>query len=294
MAQARSVGEPMRGSASPLPPDVTSRQLVADLYVHCVRLRGLSRLLALLGCGVGAATLWRDVQAVAPGRAPDPQAKLPLWVEVDETWLFLGGAKRPVAVVLGPKGERLDLRLSGPGCDWRAGSRAWPRAGCGADDRRRPGLRTGPGDGGPRRRHAQVAGYAERHHAGPGAVAKRTCHKVDPYLTFNTVTGPGPAAHPATPGPGTTAGSGARPAGSPENGEAGPRAPAAGGAQAAVAPRGTLARAGPQPGESQGARLHQPAGGWFGRFKPRARLTRGLKTEAGALNFVRLMARSMA
>ena len=26
--------------------------------------------------------------------------------------------------------------------------------------------------------------------------------------------------------------------------------------------------------------------GWFGRFKPRARLTRGLKTEAGALNFV--------
>ncbi|MCY3658008.1 MAG: hypothetical protein OXG36_03190 [Caldilineaceae bacterium] len=116
MAQARSVGEPMRGSASPLPPDVISRQLVADLYVHCVRLRGLSRLLALLGCGVGAATLWRDVQAVAPGRAPDPQAKLPLWVEVDETWLFLGGAK----VVLGPKGERLGpapersrLRLAG-------------------------------------------------------------------------------------------------------------------------------------------------------------------------------------
>ena len=26
--------------------------------------------------------------------------------------------------------------------------------------------------------------------------------------------------------------------------------------------------------------------GWFGRFKPRARLTRGLKTEAGTLNFV--------
>ena len=34
--------------------------------------------------------------------------------------------------------------------------------------------------------------------------------------------------------------------------------------------------------------------GWFGRLKPRARLTRGLKTEAGALNFVGLMARSMA
>ena len=34
--------------------------------------------------------------------------------------------------------------------------------------------------------------------------------------------------------------------------------------------------------------------GWFGRFKPRARLTRGLKTEAGARNFVCLMARGMA
>ena len=86
------------GSASPLPPGVTSRQrsqtfreLAADLYVHSVRCRGLARILALLGCGVGATTLWRDVQAVAPGREPDPQ------------------------------GERLDLRLSGPGFDWNDG-----------------------------------------------------------------------------------------------------------------------------------------------------------------------------
>ena len=34
--------------------------------------------------------------------------------------------------------------------------------------------------------------------------------------------------------------------------------------------------------------------GWLGRLKPRARLTRGLKTETGALNFVCLMARGMA
>ncbi len=33
--------------------------------------------------------------------------------------------------------------------------------------------------------------------------------------------------------------------------------------------------------------------GWFGHFKPRACMTRGLKTETGALNFVRLMARDM-
>ena len=34
--------------------------------------------------------------------------------------------------------------------------------------------------------------------------------------------------------------------------------------------------------------------GWFGCLKPRGRLTRGLKTEAGALNFVGLMAGGMA
>ncbi len=113
------------GSASPLPPGVTARQrpqafreLVTSLYVHSVSLRGLVRILDLLDCGVGAATLWRDVQAVAPGRMPDPQMGLPPWVEVDETWLTIGGEKRPVAVVLGPKGERLDLRLSSPGFDW--------------------------------------------------------------------------------------------------------------------------------------------------------------------------------
>ena len=34
--------------------------------------------------------------------------------------------------------------------------------------------------------------------------------------------------------------------------------------------------------------------GWFGRFKPRARLARGLMTETGTLNFVRLMAQGIA
>ncbi len=112
------------GRVSPLAPGVTAfqrpqafRELVTSLYVYRVSLRGLVRILDLLGCGVGAATLWRDVQAVAPGRMPDPQATLSPWLEVDETWLSIGGAKRPVAVVLGPTGERLDLRLSGPGFD---------------------------------------------------------------------------------------------------------------------------------------------------------------------------------
>ena len=84
---------------------------MTSLYVHSVSFRGLVRILDLLGCGVGAATLWRDVQAVAPGRMPDPQAALPPWVARDETWLSIGSAKRPVAVAAGPAAEWSRLRL---------------------------------------------------------------------------------------------------------------------------------------------------------------------------------------
>ena len=44
--------------------------------MYSVSLRGLSRVLALLGCGVDVATLWRDLQAVAAGREPDLEAAL--------------------------------------------------------------------------------------------------------------------------------------------------------------------------------------------------------------------------
>ena len=70
---------------------------------------------------MGAATLWRDVQA---------QRKF--WVDVDETWLSIGGEKRPVAVVPGPKGERLDLRPAGPGFDWGDWFKQPDAAACGA------------------------------------------------------------------------------------------------------------------------------------------------------------------
>ena len=78
---------------------------MTSLYVYSVSLRGLVRILDLLGCGVGAATLWRDVQAVAPGLMPALQAALPAWLEVDDTWLLIGDVKRLVAVVLAPKGN---------------------------------------------------------------------------------------------------------------------------------------------------------------------------------------------
>ena len=104
-------------SASPLPPGVTVlqrpqafRELVTSLYVHRVSLRGLVLILDLLVVAGRAGG--------GPGRMHVPQAVLSPWGEVDETWLSIGGEKRPVAVVLGPKGERLDLRLSGPGFDW--------------------------------------------------------------------------------------------------------------------------------------------------------------------------------
>ncbi len=62
----RAVGNRWRGPFSVLP---TMVYHPPNCYVHSVRLRGLVRMLDLLGCGVGAATLWQDVQAVARIRA---------------------------------------------------------------------------------------------------------------------------------------------------------------------------------------------------------------------------------
>ena len=85
------------GGVSPLPPGVTTlqrpqafRELVTALYVHSVSFRGLVRILDLLGCGVSAATLWRDVQTVHG--SPDPSLhprQMPASVGTD------GGAVAP-------------------------------------------------------------------------------------------------------------------------------------------------------------------------------------------------------
>ena len=96
-----------------------------------------------------------------------------------------------------------------------------------------------------------------------------------------------------TPGPGATAGGRIRPAGPLGGGEAGPRAPAE-----VWKLLWHLVERCHEVVHSQGnskvsASTHRLEG-WLGRLKPRARLTRGLKTEAGALNFVCLMARGMA
>ena len=280
-----------RGSTSPLPPDVTSRQhpqsfreLVAALYVHSVSFRGLSRILALLGCGVGAATLWRDVQAVAPGLAPDPQAALPPWVEVDETWLSIGGVKRPVAVVPGPKGDRLDLCLSGPGFDWAGwftGLAARGVQGLTTDD--------DPVDG----PALEASGLDRQQCAVP---RQRTVGRHIRGLDEDDLTHRDRVLLPIL------------------RRRARARPPEAGPVLLALWEAVMQGRVRLHPEvrkllwhlverwhdlvSSQG-NPGVPAStnrleGWLGRCKPRARLTRGLKTETGALNFVCLMARGMA
>ncbi|MXZ42673.1 MAG: transposase family protein, partial [Caldilineaceae bacterium SB0666_bin_21] len=235
------------GCVSPLPPDATSRQrpqtfreLVADLYVYSVSLRGLSRILALLGCGVGAATLWRDIQAVASSRVPDPEADLhdpqaprKPWVEVDETWLSIGGEKRPVAVVLGPKGERLALRLArGLGGTGREG----------AADGRRTGLRAGPsGDGaGPAAGHCTHVAHRGPAHA--------------PHRRRPDALGPGADPDSATPGAGATAGGGTHPARPLGIHGPGPRAAVGSGAQ----PFSTLSKTGPTSCAAHGTDMPAP------------------------------------
>ena len=279
------------GSASPLPPDVTSRprpqtfrELVAELYGSCVSLRGLSRLLALLGCGVGAATLWRDVPAGAPGRAPDPQAALPPWGEVDETWLSLGGAKRPGAGVLGPEGERLDWRLSGPGFDgsgWFTGLAQRKVQGVTTDD----DPVYGPA--------LEASGLARQQCA---VHRQRTVGRHIRGIDEDSLTHPDRILLPIL------------------RRLARERPPAAGPILLALweAVRPRRVRLEPEvrkrlwhrverghdlvrsPRNPKGPASTHRLEGWLGRCKPRARLARGLKTETGALNFVRLMAQGMA
>ena len=252
------------GSASPLPPGVTARQrpqafreLVTAMYVHSVSFRVLVRLLDLLGCGVGAATLWRDVQAVAPGRAPDPQAKLTWWVEVDETWLSIGGVKRPVAVVLGPKGARLDLRLSGPGFDWGGwftdlAARGVQGLTTDDDPVYGPALETAGLDRQQCAVHMQCT--VGRHIRGIDDDDLTHLDRVLLPILRRLARERPPEAGPVLLGLWEAM----------MQGRVRPRAPAARGAEAALAPRGTLARAGAQPGEPQGARHHQPVGGLVG------------------------------
>ena len=262
----------------------TFRELVANLYVHSVSFRGLSRILALLGCRVGAATLWRDVQAVAPGLAPDPQAALPSWVEVDETWLPLGGVKRPVAVVLGPRGDRLDLRLSSPGldgADWFTDLAARGVQGLTTDDD--PVYGPALEEAGLDRQQCAVHRQRTVGRHIRGLDQDDLTHRDRVLLPILRRLA---RARPPEAGPVLLALWEAVRQGRvrlhPEVRKL---------LWHLVERWHELVRSQDHPGVPASTNRLE---GWFGRFKPRARLTRGLKTEAGALNFVCLMARGMA
>ena len=288
--------EPVPGAAmapvpAPLPPGVTARQrpqsfreLVTSLYVHSVSFRGLVRILDLLGCGVGVATLWRDVQAVAPGRMPDPQVALPPWVKVDETWLPIGGAKRPVAVLLGPQGERLDLRLSGPGFDWGDWFTVLAQRGVRGlttddDPVYGPALDASGLDRQPCAVHMQRT--VGRHIRGLDKDDLTHLDRVLLPILQRLVRERPLAAGPVLLALWQAVAKG-RVRLDPE-----------------VRPRlwHLVVRWHDLVRSQRNANIPVSTNrleGWFGRCKPRARLTRGLKTETGALNFVCLMARGMA
>ncbi len=191
---------------------------------------------------MGAATLWRDVQAEAPGLMPDPQAVLSPWLAVDETWLSIGGAKRPVAMVPGPKGERLDRQPCAVHRQRTVGRhlRGLDEEALTHRDRillpiLRRLARERPPEAGP----VLLALWQEHRPQGRVCLHPEVCQ-----LLWHLVT----RWHDLVRSQHT------------------PKVPAS---------------------------THRLEG-WLGRFKPRAHLTRGLKTEAGARHFVGLMARGMA
>ena len=274
------------GSASPLPPDVTSRQrpqtfreLVADLYVHSAGFRGLSRILERLGCGVGVATLWRDVQAAAPGRLHVPHHPGSRWTKpgVDR------GCKAPRGRGPGPQGERLDLRLRGPGFDW--GGWFTDLAERGAQ-----GVTTDddPVQDRPWTRRGWTASRAPCTGSAPWASTSGASMRIPrPIWTGSCSPSCNGWRGPARRRPGRC---------SWDCGRRWRRGGCAWTRRCAScqAPRGPPERSGAQPAKSGHPRLHPPPRGLVRPPRPRARLTRGLKTEAGVLNFVGLMAGGMA
>ena len=113
------------------PEDVTRQQrtrswqaILMRLYVLGVSLRATCASLEVLGCFVSPTSLWRDVQRLQAEAPWDSAAKLPGVVLLDETWLPLEGRQQPVVVVLDTDGRPRDLRRTGPDFDWTAYFRA--------------------------------------------------------------------------------------------------------------------------------------------------------------------------
>ena len=101
-----------------------TRRLRAYLVLlYCLGLshRGVEQALAPLGVHVDHVSVWRDLQELGarmPARGPVGKVRVAM---LDETWIPIGGEKRPVAVVTdAADGTILQLAVSDGAFDWLA------------------------------------------------------------------------------------------------------------------------------------------------------------------------------
>ncbi len=88
------------------------------LYALGLSHRGIEAIAGLLGYSVDHVTSWREVQRLGRAvrrRLPAGRVRI---VGVDETWLRVRGKSRPVGVVVGRDGRMAGLQLTGPGFDY--------------------------------------------------------------------------------------------------------------------------------------------------------------------------------
>ncbi|MCY3658135.1 MAG: transposase [Caldilineaceae bacterium] len=101
----------------------TQRLRAYLVLLYCLGLshRGVEEALAPLGVQVDHVTVWRDLQALgARMQARGPVGTVRV-VMLDETWIPIGGGKRPVAVVTDAgDGTILQLAISDGDFDWQA------------------------------------------------------------------------------------------------------------------------------------------------------------------------------
>ena len=92
--------------------------ILGVLYALGLSHRGVEGALRLLGYSVDHVTSWRDLQRLGRAvrrRLPAGRARI---VAVDETWLRVRGQSRPVGVVVDLAGRMVELQLTGPGFDY--------------------------------------------------------------------------------------------------------------------------------------------------------------------------------
>ena len=92
--------------------------LIGVLYALGLSHRGVETALGLFGYSVDHVSSWRDIQRLGKAvkrRLPEGKARV---VGVDETWVKIKGNSRPVGVVVDIGGRVLNIELTGEGFDY--------------------------------------------------------------------------------------------------------------------------------------------------------------------------------